>query len=382
MLGSLGILFIVGGASYVLGSRFRHVPGPIIALIFGALMGVGGPFGANILWNDGSILPPEPLGSLRVLGAILLMWGAGIEMDVALLRKHDHVLRAAGIGILGGVFSAGMTWLLLDIGVLGHFGETERFGLAIVSAASAIPVLIAIVQTLGKLRHPITATALTAALIVDLILVALIPMVRVDTGGDSPISHFGRSFVYLLAMIVLAEGPWRFQIRRLGARFLSLSPNTAATLAVGFGITIAVTALAGQVGVELLPAALGWGIGSKQFFFPDQSTDRNPFAEAFFAFVASYFALAGAMMDLRQVSLIGGFFGLLMIATKVLGGLPFGRDGLRAGLLLAPRGAVDLVLAVSLFSSGVLSPEGYALAVTMIATTTIGAALLARFAFR
>jgi hypothetical protein len=58
-----------------------------------------------------------------------------------------------------------------------------------------------------------------------------------------------------------------------------------------------------------------------------------------------------------------------------------GADGLRVGGLLVPRGAVDLVLAVGLLSAGVLSPAGYALATTMIVTTTIVGAAAARLAF-
>src|SRR5262249_53913699 len=59
-----------------------------------------------------------------------------------------------------------------------------------------------------------------------------------------------------------------------------------------------------------------------------------------------------------------------------------GSEGLRMGVLLVPRGAVDLVLAVTLLANGVLSTSGYALAVTMIAVTTVGGALLARLAFQ
>jgi hypothetical protein len=74
-------------------------------------------------------------------------------------------------------------------------------------------------------------------------------------------------------------------------------------------------------------------------------------------------------------------FGLVAIAGKVAGGSVRGAEGLRLGVLLVPRGAVDLVLAVALLANGVLSTSGYALAVTMIAITTVGGALLARLAF-
>jgi len=238
-----------------------------------------------------------------------------------------------------------------------------------------------VVQSLGQLRHPLTRQALTAALLVDLTLIALIPLVTAEHPHGDPLAHFAKTLVYLAGMIALAEGPLRPLLRRLGLLLWGSSPRQPVVVAIGFGLTLGVVGLAEQLGVEPLPAALGWGIGSKPLFFPNGDDKLNPFFDVFFPFEAAYFALAGAMLDLRLVSPGGLLFACVAIAGKVLGGLPSGRDGLRLGTLLIPRGAVDLVLAVNLLARGVLSVEGYALAVTMIALTTIAGALLARVAF-
>jgi hypothetical protein len=87
------------------------------------------------------------------------------------------------------------------------------------------------------------------------------------------------------------------------------------------------------------------------------------------------------MVDLRLISAAGVLFGVAAATAKVVGGAVRGADGLRVGALLVPRGAVDLVLAVGLLSAGVLSPAGYALAVTMIVTTTVAGAAGARLVF-
>jgi Kef-type K+ transport system membrane component KefB len=384
MLYSLGLLFVLGGASYLLARPIRIVPGPMIALLLGALVGPGSPAGGNLLWSSEQVLPPEPLFSFRAIGAIFLMWGAGVELEVAVLRHPRSLLRAMGIGVGGAALSALATWGLLSLGVLGDsFSTGERYGLTLLSAASAIPVLLAIVQSLGAVKHPLTASALAAALIVDLILVAAIPLVIAsEHGPEPPLEHFLRTLVYLVLMIVLAEGPWQSGIRALGKRFRAASSRKAVVITCGFGLTIGVVALAQQLGVELLPAAIGWGIGSKHFFFPEGDDGHNPFFDTFFPFEASYFALAGAMFDLRLLSWEGLLFGLVAVLAKIVGGGVAGRGGLRVGTLLVPRGAVDLVLAVSLLANGVLTPRSYALAVTMIAVTTIGGAALARLAFR
>jgi Kef-type K+ transport system membrane component KefB len=378
---SLALLLIAGGASYVLAYRLRVVPGPLVALVLGALVGHGGVVGHNLLWAGDAPLPPEPLHTFRVMGAVLLMWGAGIELEVAMLRQGRQLLGAAGVGLGGAALSAGFTWALLEWGLLGTFAPRERLGLVLLSAASAIPVLLAVVQSLGQLRHPLTREALMAALLVDLILIALIPLATVEHAHGDALAHFAKTLVYLVGMIALAEGPLRPVLRRLGLLLWGSSPRQPVVVAIGFGLTLGVVGLAEQVGVEPLPAALGWGIGSKPLFFPDGEDKTNPFFEVFFPFEAAYFALAGAMVDLRLLSPAGVLFAAVAIAAKVLGGLPWGGRGLRLGTLLVPRGAVDLVLAVNLLARGVLSVEGYALAVSMIALTTTAGALLARVAF-
>ncbi|HZR99847.1 MAG TPA: cation:proton antiporter [Chloroflexota bacterium] len=381
MLGPLALLLALGGLSYIVAARVVLVPGPLVALALGAVVGVGSPLGANLLWPGEQVLPPEPLLSFRAMGAVLLMWGAGVELEVAALRPGRQLFRAMAVGLGGAACSALLALGLLRLGLLGAFAPREQLGLALLSAASAIPVLLAVVRSLGRLHHPLTRTALVAALLVDLVLIALIPLINAEHAEVSPLAHLAKTLVYLGAMIALAEGPAREHLRRWGRAARRHVSRQSALIALGFGITLGVVSLAGQLGVELLPAALGWGIGSRPLFFPDAAEEHNPFFEAFFPFEASYFALAGAMLDLRLVSWEGALFAGAAIVGKVAGGLLGGRDGLRVGTLLVPRGAVDLVLAVNLLVNGVLSPAGYALAVTMIAITTLGGALLARLAF-
>ncbi|SRR5579884_860162 len=381
MLSSLALLLAIGGAGYVLGHRLRLVPGPLLALILGALVGCGSPLGTNLLWSTGQALPPEPLNSFRTMGAILLLWGAGVELEVGMLRQGRRLLGAAAVGLGGALCSAGLAWALLELGILGAFPLSERLGIALLAAASAIPVLIAIVQSLGQLHHPRTRTALAAALFVDLAIVALIPVVSAEHPEDLPLAHLVKTLGYLALMIGLAEGPWRNGLRSAGRVIWGSSPRQAVIIALGFGLTLGWVGLAQQLGLDLVPAALGWGIGSKPLFFPQAEEGPNPFFDALFPFETSYFALAGAMLDLRLVTWGGVLFGLVAIAGKLAGGSVRGAEGLRLGVLLVPRGAVDLVLAVTLLANGLLSTSGYALAVTMIAITTVGGALLARLAF-
>jgi Kef-type K+ transport system membrane component KefB len=377
----LALLFLLGGASYVLAHRVRIIPGPLFALLGGALLGIGGPLG-NLLWSTPQVLPPEPLNAFRVLGAVLLMWGAGVEMEVAMLRPGRRLGEALLVGVGGALASAALTWGAIQLGLLGSLGLREQAGICLLSAASAIPVLLAVVASIGRLNHPLTRTALTAALLVDLVIIGLIPLVNAEGAKEDPIVHLAKTILYLALMIALAEGPLQPWLRRAGRALWGASPRTAVVITLGFGLTVAVVAGAQQLGVELLPAALGWGIGSKPLFFPDAEEAHNPFFDAFFPFEASYFALAGAMLDLRLVTAGGVLLGLVAILGKIVGGLPLGARGLRLGTLLVPRGAVDLVLAVNLLVNGVLTPSSYTLAVTMIAVTTIVGALMARLAFR
>jgi Kef-type K+ transport system membrane component KefB len=388
-LASLALLFVLGGISYIVGSRVRLLPGPIVAILAGAVVGVGGLFGGNLFWSSDSVLPPEPFNTFRVLGTMLLMWGAGAELQIEQLRRGRQLLRAASVGLTGAVLSAAVAWQLLELGILGNFADHERLALELLAAASAVPVLIAIVQEMGQLRHPRTSTALLAALIVDLLLVAIIPLVRgmvgeASTSGlvEPPWAPFVKTCVYLAAMLAIAEGPWRTYLQRAGRRFRASSSRREARLAVGFGVLIAVVSAAQSIGIDPLPAAFGWGIASKPVYFPDAATGENPFDLTMFPFIASYFVLAGSMLDLRLVSIQGVVFGLAMIVTKILGGAVAGREGLRVGTLLVPRGAVDLVLALNFFASGVLSSAGYAMALTMITVTTLIGSVLMQWAYR
>jgi Kef-type K+ transport system membrane component KefB len=315
------------------------------------------------------------------MGAILLMWGAGVELEVGMLREGRRLLSAAAVGLGGAACSAGLTWVLLEQGLLGTFPLTERYGIALLSAASAIPVLIAVAQSVGQLHHPRTRTALAAALFVDLAIIAMIPAVSAEQAAEPPLMHLAKTVGYLALMIVLAEGPWRDALRSAGRAIWGSSPRKPVVIALGFGVTLGWVALMQQLGLDLVPAALGWGIGSKPLLFPRAEDGVTPFFDALFPFETSYFALAGAMLDPRLLTWGGVLFGLAAIACKIAGGSVRGVEGLRLGVLLVPRGAVDLVLAVTLLVNGTLSMSGYALAVTLIAITTVGGALLARLAF-
>jgi Kef-type K+ transport system membrane component KefB len=271
VLTALALVFVGAGAGYLIGQRVRVVPPPVAALLLGTLLGAGGPFGANLLWSEPQPLPPEPLATFRVLGAILLMWGAGVEMEVSLLRRRRHLFDAAAIGLSGALLSALATLGLLGSGLLGQFPAREQFGLVLLSAASAIPVLLAIVQSLGRTHHPLTATALTAALIVDLLLIALLPLATAEATPERALLPFARTLAYLLAMLLLAQGPWNGFVRQLGRRFWASSSRASPILVIGLGLIVGVTAAVELWGVDPLPAALGWGIGSKPF-----SSSRPP----------------------------------------------------------------------------------------------------------
>src|SRR5262249_4469149 len=151
--------------------------------------------------------------------------------------------------------------------LLGTFPLAERYGIALLSAASAIPVLIAVAQSVGQLHHPRTQTAL-AALFVDLAIIAVIPAVSAQQAAEPPLMHLAKTVGYLALMIVLAEGPWRDALRSAGRAIWGSSPRRPVIIALGFGVTLGWVALMQQVGLDLVPAALGWGIGSKPLFFP------------------------------------------------------------------------------------------------------------------
>jgi hypothetical protein len=224
--------------------------------------------------------------------------------------------------------------------------------------------------------------ALSAAIMVDLVLVTTMSLAGVSHRDENPLIPAVRDVTYVLVMVVLALGPWQGAMRSLGRRLQSVSSRRVVTLSLSFGLTLGVVSIAQQLGIDALPAAFGWGIGSKSLLFPKKEDGAAQVFDAFFPFEISYFVLAGALVDLRLVSFAGVVLGLVAAASKVVGGALGGKEGLRVGVLLSPRGAVDLVLAMALFADGTLSGNSYALAVTMITVSTLAGALMARSAFR
>ena len=169
----LAIILLTAELGALVADRLRltRVTGQIVAGI------IVGPSLLRLVSDDSIISALASVGALSILAI------AGLETDIALMRK---VGRAALLAASGGVAlpMAGGTLVIL---ALGYDVRAALFCGAVLTATS-VGITAAALRELGLLSSPAGTTILGAAVIDDVLGLVVLGLVVADTGGASPIA--------------------------------------------------------------------------------------------------------------------------------------------------------------------------------------------------
>ena len=339
-----------------------------------------GPFalGAYLLGPDGLPLlqlTPE-VRVLGEIGAIVILFMAGLEMTPREFLRGGKA--SFTVGTLGVVvpFFAGLF-------IFQWFGFDAYQSMLIATAltATSIAISIQVLNEFGKLKTPEARLIIGAAVVDDILAIAVLSVVTSIGGGD--ISTVAPEDVIITILQVLG-----FFAGMLIAAILIIPRILTEKLWKGKGSVEAVAtasffgaaALAGTMGLSPIVGAFAVGMAlstTRVFKQVEHFIDKVGLI-----FAPLFFAIIGAQVDFRAVDLnvlmISGIIVAVAIATKFFGcGLPAmyflknRAQGRRVGIGMISRGEVGLIVAGVGVTAGTLTSEVYSTIIIMVAVTTI-----------
>ena len=315
---------------------------------------------------------------LGEMGAIVILFMAGLEMTPKEFLKGGKA--SFTVGTLGVVvpFFAGFV-------VFGLFGfeALESMLIATALTATSIAISIQVLSEFGKLKAPEARLIIGAAVVDDILAIAVLSVVISITGSDAGIESINIADVAITILQVLGF----FAIMLVVAVIVIpkvITPRLWKAKGSVEGIATAsffgAAALAGSIGLSPIVGAfaVGMALSTTKVF----EKVENYIGKIGLIFAPLFFAIIGAQVDLRAVDLnilmISGIVIAVAVATKLLGcGLPAmfflksKAQGMRVGIGMISRGEVGLIVAGVGVTAGVLTSEVYSTIVIMVAVTTI-----------
>ncbi|HBJ35133.1 MAG TPA: hypothetical protein DDZ51_10340 [Planctomycetaceae bacterium] len=220
-----------------------HLPG-LIGLILGGMLIGPGVFG---------VLPREPVAELLgQVGLVYIMFLAGVEVDLEVLKKHK--IEASTFGLL----SFGITAVLtVCTALLMQFSWGGAFLLA---AAFSSHTLVAypMVQNMRLLGCPPVVTAVGGTLLTDTLALVMLAIVIQTVGGDQEAAWGWLKPLVFLAILVMVALP---TVPRLARRLFASTKRSRAEKALFVLVVVLLLAsLTELIGTEAILGAFLAGL--------------------------------------------------------------------------------------------------------------------------
>jgi Kef-type K+ transport system membrane component KefB len=386
LLAALALVIAAAKAGGWLSSRLGQ-PAVLGELLVGIILGpsVFDLFGYSY-FEDSHVT--ENLHQLGELGVILLMFAAGLEIHLSDLTKTGKA--AVLVGILGVAFP-----ILLGAGTLYFLfgtGGKEALFIGVVLGATSVSISAQTLLELGLLRSREGLTLLGAAVVDDVLAIAVLSaFVAIAGEGDSSVTGvlliFGRMFLFLVGAFFLSM--WLFPRLVEWGRTLRISqPVMSLTV-----ISILAVAWASEAigGVAVITGAFLVGVALSKSSQKDE-IERDTRILAYAFFVPVFLVSIGLNANARDLtsSQIMATIAIIIVAivSKLvggglgarLGGMSW-RESLRVGTGMISRGEVGLIIAGVGITQDIIQTPDFTLIVVMILVTTLVTPPLLRWTF-
>ncbi|MEE6715671.1 cation:proton antiporter [Schleiferilactobacillus harbinensis] len=348
-------------------SRRLNMPAVVGQLLAGILLGP-----AVLGW----LHPTEVMHIFSELGVIVLMFLAGLESDLHLLRRFlKPSLYVACIGVTAPVLLMGIASKLLGMSVI------ESILVGIVFSATSVSISVDVLKEENALNRPEGATILGAAVADDILGVLLLSFFisfgGAHAAGEQPnmFLTIGEQLLFFGGVVVLIR--WLAPLlMHLSEKLLVIAGPTLMAMIICLGTA----ALADFVGLSDVVGAFFAGVAVAQTPTKKEvDASIEPMGYAFF--VPFFFVGIGLQMKLAlswaDVLLII-VFTLLAVVTKLYGGMAGAmlggftqHQGLTIGAGMVSRGEMALITAQIGNDAGLFPAEQYPAIVIVILLTTL-----------
>ena len=373
----VGILLF---AAKLMAELFLRLKLPIVLgeLIAGMIVGPFALGGLQIIDGKQLLQINDEIKILGEMGAIVILFMAGLEMTPKEFLKGGKA--AFVVGTLGVVipFFIGLT-----VFQLFGFDALQSMLIATALTATSIAISIQVLSEFGKLKTPEARLIIGAAIVDDILAIAVLSVVTSIAGSDGGVDNIDITEVTITILQVLGF----FAIMLIVAVVVIpkvITPRIWKAKGSVEGIATAAffgaAALAGSIGLSPIVGAfaVGMALSTTKVF----EKVENYVGKIGLIFAPLFFAIIGAQVDLRAVDLnillLSAVIVIVAVTTKLFGcGLPAmyflksKQKGMRVGIGMISRGEVGLIVAGVGITAGILTSEVYSTIIIMVVVTTI-----------
>ena len=373
----VGILLF---AAKLMAELFLRLKLPIVLgeLIAGMIVGPFALGGLQIIDGKQLLQINDEIKILGEMGAIVILFMAGLEMTPKEFLKGGKA--AFVVGTLGVVIP-----FFVGLAVFQLFGFDALQSMLIATAltATSIAISIQVLSEFGKLKTPEARLIIGAAIIDDILAIAVLSVVTSIAGSDGGVDNIDITEVTITILQVLGF----FAIMLIVAVVVIpkvITPRIWKAKGSVEGIATAAffgaAALAGSIGLSPIVGAfaVGMALSNTKVF----EKIENYVGKIGLIFAPLFFAIIGAQVDLRAVDLnilvLSAVIVVVAVTTKLFGcGLPAmyflksKQKGMRVGIGMISRGEVGLIVAGVGITAGILTSEVYSTIIIMVVVTTI-----------
>jgi Kef-type K+ transport system membrane component KefB len=325
----------------------------------------------------------ETILNLAELGAVMLMFIAGMEVDLDAMRGVGRPAVPAGVlGVMVPLAAGALVAI-----PFGYAGEEAIF-IGIMLTATSVSISAQTLIELGVLRTREGLAMLGAAVVDDVLVIVLLSVFLALAGGESAADAVGLVVLRIVVYLVLAAGVGWFVLPPL-LRWVDRQPISEGLAALVLA-SVLLFAWAAEVvgGLAAITGAFLAGLGLSRTPLRDKTEGKmRTITYAFL--VPIFFVSIGLQADARSIA--GPSFLLLVallltaVLSKIvggglgarLGGFP-GREALRVGVGMISRGEVGLIVAAVGVSQGLVDPDVFSIVVVLVLLTTILTPILLR----
>ncbi|WP_268542082.1 cation:proton antiporter [Candidatus Nitrosotenuis cloacae] len=352
-----------------------HLPVVLGELLAGMIVG---PFaiGSLLTYNGGTLVTlNNEVKILGEIGAIVILFMAGLEMTPReFIRGGKASFTVGTLGVIVPFFVGFFVFQMFG------FHAFQAMLVATALTATSIAISVQVLSEFGKLKSPEARLIIGAAVVDDILAIAVLSIVTSMGGGDMTPDVLEIMFTILkvLGFFAVMAIVTIFVIPRVvGSKFWKAGGSIEGVATAAF---FGAAGIAASIGLSPILGAFVVGMALASTKMLDRV--EHYIGKLGLIFAPLFFAIIGAQVDFRGLNLeivtIGAVIIGVAIVTKLLGcGLPSylflknKQQSKRVGIAMISRGEVGLIVAGVGLSSGVLTSNVYTTIVIMVAVTTI-----------
>ncbi|HMK07638.1 MAG TPA: cation:proton antiporter [Anaerolineales bacterium] len=328
----------------------------------------------------------ETVFNLAELGAVMLMFIAGMEVDLGEMRSIGRPAVPAGVlGVLVPLVAGAL--VAIPFGYAG----AEAIFIGIMLTATSTSISAQTLIELGMLRTREGMAMLGAAIVDDILVIILLSVFLELTGGDRSTGAFLLVVARIVVYLGLAAVAGWFVLPPL-MRWVDRQPISEGLASLVLASVLLFAWAAEAVGgLAAITGAFLAGVGLSRSPLRDKTEGKmRTITYAFL--VPIFFVSIGLQANARTIT--GPSLVLLLallltaILSKILGsgvgarlGGFRGGQALRVGVGMVSRGEMGLIVAAAGVSRGLVDPAMFSIVVVIVLLTTIVTPILLRLVY-